>query len=147
MSWARIETPTVTRAHIRQARAAGTPPPEGKPDDFDAYMQRLAALIPAEVVALYLTFHTEADPRSSFAWWWPLICLALVVLVRIAGTREPGGSFWSFQKIAVAVAAVSFVLWIYAMGDKIWGFTVSEPIWIAATIGIWTIVVPYFYKG
>ena len=51
------------------------------------------------------------------------------------------------QPTAVAVAAVSFILWIYAIGDTIWGFAVSEPIWISAGIAIWTIAVPYFYKG
>ncbi len=147
MTWAHIEKPTVTLAQARMAMAAGGTP-AGKVDDFDAYMQRLVQLIPAEVVALYLTFHAAAAPGGSFRWWWPNICLALTVIVRFFGTRKPDGAVWNFQPIAVAVAAVSFVLWIYAIGDEIGGFQFkAEPIWITAAIAIWTIVVPYVYKG
>ncbi len=150
MSWVRIERPTVTRQQIMQAAAAHQAAPPGKVDDFDAYMQRLVQLIPAEIVALYLTFHGLADPKGSFALGWPIICLGLVIIVRILGTHDPGFSilmFWKCQWIAVGVAAVSYVLWIYAIGDTIWGFTVRKPIWISASIAIWTIFVPYFYKG
>ena len=66
MSWARIEK-AVSRARIRTAKANNQPPPPGKPDDFNAYMQRLVQLIPAEIVALYLTFHAAANPNGSFA--------------------------------------------------------------------------------
>jgi hypothetical protein len=147
MAWARIEKPTITQAQARIAMAAGGTP-SGKVDDFDAYMGRLIQLIPAEVVALYLAFHAASAPNGSFRWWWPIICLVLAVIVRVFGTRKPDGSFWTFQPIAVAIAAISFVLWIYAIGDKIGGleFT-AEPIWISAAIAIWTIIVPYFYRG
>ena len=104
MTWAHIEKPTVTLAQARMAMAAGGTP-AGKVDDFDAYMQRLVQLIPAEVVALYLTFHAAAAPGGSFRWWWPNICLALTVIVRFFGTRKPAGAVWNFQPIAVAVAA------------------------------------------
>jgi hypothetical protein len=147
MSWARIERPVVTEAQARAAMGTGTTPPPGKVDNVDAYMERLVQLIPAEVVALYLAFHAAAAPNGSFARWWPIICLALVIAVRVVGTRKPDDAFWSFQPIAVAVAAISFVLWIYAIGDKLWGFAIGEPIWISAGIAVWTIVVPYFYKG
>jgi hypothetical protein len=122
-------------------------PAAGKPDDIDAYMQRLVQLIPAEIVALYLAFHAAASKQGSFVLLWPIVCLALVVFVRILGTRRADGPIWSFQPIAVTVASISFVLWIYAIGDKIWKFEIGEPIWISAGIAIWTIVVPYFYKG
>ncbi len=142
MSWYRIEKPAVG-AHLKMAAA----PPAPQPDDFKAYMQRLLRLIPAEVITLYLTFRGLADPHSKFAYWWSAICLVLVVVLRIFGTRATGGSIWTFQKIAVGVAAVSFILWVYGMGDTILGFAIGEPIWINASIAIWTIVVPLFYKG
>ena len=105
-------------------------------------MERLVQLIPAEVVALYLTFHAGTDPNGLFAFWWPIICLALVIVVRVRGTLDPGGSIWSVQPIAVIVAAISFVLWIYGIGDTIWNFTVSESRWISAAIAVWTIAIP-----
>ena len=150
MSWARVAKPKVTRAQIKAATSGGQPVPEGKRDDFNAYMERLVQLIPAEIVALYLTFHASSDPDGSFALWWPIICVVLVLLVRVVGTLPSGAPVWRFwlcQPIAVGVAAISFVLWIYAIGDKIWNFAVSEPIWVSAGIAIWTIVVPVFYKG
>ncbi len=147
MAWAHIDRPTVTQNQARMAMAAGGQP-AGKVDDLDAYMQRLIQLIPAEVVALYLAFHSQSDPNGSFSWYWPIICLVLVVIIRIFGTRKPDGSALSFQPLAVAIAAVSFVLWIYAIGDKMAGLAFAgEPIWISAAIAVWTVVVPYFYKG
>jgi hypothetical protein len=144
MSWYRIERP-VPAAQAAAAAAANQQSPPA--DDFKAYMDRLLKLIPAEIVALYLTFHTAADPKSSFSWWWPIICLVLVIIARYLATRVATDPFWKFQWIAVLVAAVSYLLWIYAIGDSIAGFVIREPIWISAGIAIWTLAVPYFYKG
>jgi hypothetical protein len=66
----------------------------------------LVKLIPAEVVALYLTFKEVA---SSWLSIWAWICLALVVLVRCFGTynnaksvqrsRDPMGSMKEGSKM------------------------------------------------
>ena len=106
----------------------------------DDYLARLVKMIPAEVVALYLTFKEVASNWLSI-WAW--ICLGLVVLVRILGTRT---NEKPVQWVAVFVASVSFVLWIYATGGYLVHLNLPAGV-ISVAIGLWTFVVPMFYKG
>jgi hypothetical protein len=106
----------------------------------EQYLGRLVKLIPAEVVALYLTFK-EATAGWPGTWAW--ICLGLVILVRSLGTSGEG---IPPQKLGVAVASVSFVIWVYATGGHL--IEVNLPAGsIPVAMGVWTVVVPYFYKG
>lgn len=109
----------------------------------DVYLARLVKLIPAEVVALYLTFKEVAE---TWLGVWAAICLVLVLFVRVLGTRN--GPQVSAQRTAVAVAAVSFVLWVYATGGTILDWEPPDvPGAISVAVGLWTFVVPWFYKG
>jgi len=108
------------------------------------YLARLVKLIPAEVVALYLTFKAVA---VDFLGFWSLICLALVVLVRIIATQAPNKGP---QVPAVIIATVSFILWIYATGGYFLSLQIPAtwpPGVISAAIGVWTFIVPIIYKG
>ena len=55
----------------------------------DEYWTRLVKMIPADVVALYLTFKEVA---SEWLPIWAWICLGLVFLVRILGTHTDAKS-------------------------------------------------------
>lgn len=106
----------------------------------DEYLERLIKLIPAEVVALYLTFKEVA---SSWLHIWAWICLGLVVLVRSAGTFTDAKRV---QWRAVIVASVSFVLWVYATGGHLVELSLPTGA-ISVAVGVWTFLVPMFYKG
>jgi len=132
-------------------------------DKAASYVERLTRLIPAEVLGLYLTFRGMAAPDTvqraaetsersdSFTLLWPVICLMLVILSRIWGSLPPGTSFaQTLQKaqwLVVGISAVSFVLWVYATGDNFFGIVIEDQRWIGAAVGVWTFVVPWFYKG
>src|SRR3989338_6254044 len=106
----------------------------------DDYFGRLIKLLPTEIVALYLTFKEVA---TNWLGIWAAICLVLVVIFRIVGTNRPEkGS--PIQLIAVLIAAVSFILWIYAMGGYILQIQVitDNPGIISAAIGVWTVLLP-----
>jgi hypothetical protein len=110
-------------------------------DDIKQWMDRLIRLIPAEVVAVYL-----AGRGYSTNWLgiWAAICFVLVFIIRIWGTNQPGkGVQWP----AVIVAAISFVIWIYAMGGNLLNLALPDPGIASAAVLIWTVVVPIFYKG
>jgi hypothetical protein len=92
------------------------------------------------VVALYLTFKEVA---SGWLPVWAWICLGLVVLFRAFGTHAAGRNV---QWTAVFVASVSFALWIYATGGYLVRVTLPAGA-ISVAIGVWTFVVPMFYKG
>lgn len=121
----------------RQAQRVGAFAPD---EPGDEYFARLVKLIPAEAVALYLTFKEVA---SSWLGIWAWICLGLVVLLRSLGTRSKDKPV---QWAAVFIAVVSFVLWIYATGGYLVQVTLPTGV-ISAAIGVWTVAVPYVYKG
>ena len=109
----------------------------------DPYLSRLVKLVPSEVIALYLTFKEVA---SAWLGIWSVVCLLLVAVARILGTQEKGKSV---QGGAVVIALVSFVLWVYATGGTFPGLSLPAgmPGLISVAIGVWTFLVPYFYKG
>jgi hypothetical protein len=111
------------------------------------YYERLLKLIPAEVVGLYLigVGIIPSGVRIGLAAW-AAACLALVVLVRAGATRDPGASLGP-QWAAVVVAAVSFVVWVYALGGPFAAYHIAIP-WVGSlAVLVWTFVVPYFYRG
>jgi hypothetical protein len=124
---------------VRAVSAAAAEPP-------DPYFARLVKLVPSEVLALFVTFKQAA---TGFLGVWSLICLGLVIVVRTIGTRQAGKPI---QWLAVAVAAISFALWVYATGGYLEGLKLPDApsnaqAGLSIAIGVWTFVVPYFYKG
>lgn len=150
----RIEKPSKIGAQAGGDRAE---------DDAARYVERLARLIPAEVLGIYLTFRGLAGPGSPqnnggvtdspdlFALSWPVICFALVILSRIWGSRPPGTSVSKALSTAqwpvVFISTVSFVLWVYATGDSFFNLTIEDQRWISAGVGVWTLIIPWFYRG
>lgn len=119
------------------ARAATVGKPAGP---ADPWLARLVKLVPAEVVAVYLAGRPLAEAR--YAGEWPVACFALVIIVRAWGTRDRRGPQW----ISVAIASVSFVLWVYAMGGRFitWNLDVNLA---ALAVLVWTTLVPVFWRG
>jgi hypothetical protein len=135
----RIRSP---KGRIAQTKEVAPAAVQAEPDP---YFARLVKLVPAEVLALFVTFKQAA---VSFLGTWSLICLVLVVIVRTIGNKQAGKPI---QWIAVAVATISFGLWVYATGGHLGALKLpNKPEAEAAVsiaIGVWTFVVPYFYKG
>jgi hypothetical protein len=159
----RVYAPSAIRTRGGEADAAA---PTG------AYMERLVKLVPAEAVAVYPLLFNEARSladainraRAIALVSW--IILAIVVVLRWQATASPErGPQW----LAVGVAAVSYIIWVYVFGGHfgIEGFL--HP-WLPALSGdptappdpdmakfksligslalvCWTLVVPAVYKG
>lgn len=109
--------------------------------DLGHWMERLIKLIPSEVVAVYLAGRGYA---TNWAGIWSVVCLVLVFAVRIWGTR---GRDQRPQWITVFVSAISFVIWVYAMGGHIAGVMLPDPGIASAAVLVWTVLVPVMYKG
>ena len=92
--------------------------------------------------------HVVEIARKGYAekWLgiWSLICLALVFVSRILGTSEPAKRV---QWWGVGVSAVSFVIWVYAIGANILDFQLSDKGVAYIAVLLWTFAVPYLYKG
>jgi hypothetical protein len=115
MSAFRIERGVVaeerTALHARTAfRKKYTVPP----DEFGA---RLTKLIPADVVGLYLAGRGIAA-SSDVSVIWIVLCLCIVVLARALLTRDKSRRVWfsGTQWDVVAYSAISFLIWVYAIG-------------------------------
>jgi hypothetical protein len=134
----RIRRPGTLVAH-------GAEPTEG----LAAYMGRLVRLIPAEVLAVYQTLYgILSDPQPSpFLIWLPVLGIALVILVRMWGTRDESGSWATVQWAAVFVATVSFIIWVMVSKHSIGGFVLPDLRIGSALMVLWVFAIPYFYKG
>jgi hypothetical protein len=106
---------------------------EGKTDDF---LTRVSKLIPAEVVGIYLTGRQVAVDHSAVGQW-AAICLALTILFRVLGTSQNvRESFKTAQWDAVIYCAISYVIWIYAMGDQLANLGLGEKQFWASLLAI-----------
>ena len=129
----------------------------GETGSSGAYLERLVKLVPAEAIGAYPLLMDAATKAG--AWAQLLLCwalLGLVVLIRAKTTATDGNNA---QWPAVAIAAVSCVIWIYAMGGD-FGLSALMAVLGVATANAadaiflrnlalvsWTIVVPLYYKG
>ena len=127
-------------APLRIRRASPVATAVADRGDVKSWMERLIKLVPSEIVAVYLAGRGYA---AAIPGIWPLICLGLLLIVRLWGTHERGkGPQW----IAVGVAAVSFVIWVFAMGGQMVGLSLSTGT-ASLLVLIWATLVPVFYKG
>ncbi len=143
--------------------AKGARAPAGPPA-VDTYMERLVKLVPVEAISAYPLLQPLTDPVGPWAVFvlaWVL--LAVVVALRWKATSAPRqGPQW----VAVGIAAVSFVIWVYVMkGD--FGFyelflhfakdgdtpvdagkhLAAQQFLSSLALVVWTLLVPVFYKG
>jgi len=103
-------------------------------------MERLVKLVPAEILAVYMAGRSHA---AAIDGAWPLVCLALLVVVRIWGTHERGrGPQWS----AIAVAAISFLIWVLAIDGRILTLAVNSDL-ASLLVLVWTTVAPLIVRG
>jgi hypothetical protein len=132
----RINRPTAGAAPAA-AGPGGALPPNGDP-----WLTRLVKLVPSEVLAVYLA---GKELAKSWLGIWAFICLILVIVARAFTTK---GDAKPVQWASVAVSSASFVIWVYAVGDHFFAWTLPPDTGIASiAVLVWTFLVPYFYKG
>jgi hypothetical protein len=111
------------------------------------YIGRLVKLIPSEVIGLYLlgVGIIPADQKPAFAIW-AAVCFLLVILVRAYATSDQASGLKP-QWIAVAISAISFVIWVYTLGGPFADYGLYQPYIGSLAVLVWIFVVPFFYKG
>jgi hypothetical protein len=129
----------ITRKTIRSVAREPT-------TDFKDYLGRLTKLIPAEVISLYLVGKGIIQADRNLLLFWTLFCFVGVILVRLYGTADPQKNLPP-QLSAVFIACISYLIWIYSMGDVFVTLGVHFPSLSSLLVLSWTFVVPYIYKG
>ncbi|MBN3882539.1 MAG: hypothetical protein V7K64_32400 [Nostoc sp.] len=120
------------------------------------YSERLLKLIPSEVLSLYVAVRglwidplklnsSPAEGASlSFLDFWPIICIVLLILFRLWGTRLT--TDWKTTQLkAVAISAISFVIWVYTLGDDILGWHLPDTRYAATAAIVWVFAIPIFF--
>lgn len=111
------------------------------------YFERLVKLIPGEIISIYI-FGVGVIPAAekTALWVWPAVCLIFLFWLRAEATKT-GSSLTTAQWPAVIISAVSFLIWLYALG----GVFATLPFYKAyigsLAIVAWTFIVPRIYKG
>ena len=132
--------------------AAPPPAPSGAPD---GWATRLAKLVPAEALGLYgaaagmvpqASAQLTAGQRQLSLQVIALVCLAFSAAIRIKGTAGEDGKP---QFAAVAIALISFLIWLVALGPGNAPFPLPAGLSFAAPIVavLWATIVSFFYKG
>lgn len=141
--------PAARAPNLPGMAADPTVPAPAPTASVDDYVQKVIKLIPSEMVGAYLVGATMA-PTVVGEQWWAAVCLVAVIVLRVYLTRRgpdastPGRNV---QWDSVAVAAVSFVIWVHAMGDHLPGLG-----WVPAHVAsqaliLWSIFAPIIVKG
>ena len=139
--------PLIEVRGITEAESQSQGPGRSATPSFDTYFGRLLKLIPTEVIGLYLV-GKGAIPAD--AHWtlviWAIITACSVVIVRFFGTMDAIAPR-KVQWLTVVISLVSFMIWIYSMGDVFSYFGLYVPHIGSLLVLIWTFLVPFFYKG
>lgn len=135
----------ITRPKVRRVDA-------GKAEGAKDYLDRLTNLIPTEVISAYLigkgVLVSGDTAETPVSYWvgWTIFGFVLVVISRLFGTADPKEN-QSPQLIAVMIACVSYVVWIYSMGDVFALLNLYKPqLGVLIMVG-WTALTPFLYKG
>lgn len=121
------------------------------------YFVKLASIAPATVTGFYLTFRplvignlTPEQVRADWlAPWFPWICVALAVLVKIWETHR--GKWWQGQWGAVGISTFAFLLWVISMGHYMaiigdWNWLKDARV-APLLVGVFTFVLALLVKG
>ena len=129
---------------------------QGKPEEpaatvteIEPYLGRLTKMVPAGVVAFYMTGEAlvqPADPRPYHLLILALIGLAILLAVRTWATRAPElglGPEWG----SVAIAVIAYAIWLHAIGGSFEAYKLRDEILGAILVLGWTTLVPIVYRG
>ena len=115
------------------------------------YWDRLKNLIPAEVTAIYIAGIGVIPSGVKIGLLvWAIFCLGCTILYIANETKTVEGKPEEKLPIDwahVAISAISFVIWVYALGGPFIELGIHYA-WIGTLVIIgWTFLVPYFYHG
>jgi hypothetical protein len=118
--------------------------------------ERLVKLMPAEVAGIYTGVRGVWLPNAPAAgdllqlavlkYWLPAGGLLLVIALRVWGTRRPGYGLGDVQWGALCISVAAYLVWIAALGDPVFGFTVDRRI-PASLLIIGGVLAPMIYRG
>ena len=133
---------------LRIRKEPDSPAPGGADDTYDKYLERLIKLIPSEVIAFYLVGKGLLPPGKKSVWvGWTIVCFIAVIVVRASTTRAREDRS-NVQWTAVIIASISFIIWIYSLGDVFTLYkNLHEPYIASLLVLTWTFFLPYIYKG
>jgi hypothetical protein len=124
-------------------------------DRREQYMEKLLRLIPADVVAAYLTIRSFWFPASTNAvdplasavrhWWLPIGGMIVTIILRTFGTARRPFSGSDVQWSVVIASGVSFLTWVFALNDPVFGLSIDPRVSASALVLV-ALLVPLLVK-
>lgn len=126
-----------------EAQAQGTVPP--------ALKDRLLKLIPAEIIAAYVTLAglvegmTKIKPNADKATLLYIIIGVLMVLTPVYLTKISGVT----KKGQLLFSTIGFVIWAFATASPLKNDILNFPseFIISTVLILYTLLIPFFYEG
>jgi hypothetical protein len=121
----------------------------------DTYAARLLKLVPVEVIVLYLAGRgvilADEAPiagmvQGTALLLWAILGLLGVIALRWWGTADRAGGE-SPQKVGVGIAAISYLVWLYSLGDVFADRGIHDARLAALVVIGWTFAAPLLYLG
>jgi len=133
---------------VRQFGPEGNPDPGGVPKP-EEYTSKVIKLIPAEVVAVFITIDgivRASNSRVPSGLYWGIFA-ALIIGTYFYVLRITQAPLLPASKGQAFVAALSFAVWVFALGGPFSYATVSwyDPIYGALLLPLYTFAVPLIY--
>ena len=127
----------------------GKTPPAGKREgtSYDTYLEKLLKLIPAEIVALYLTGiglvpQDLPENQKILLPIWVAFCFILVIVVRYKATSDQTTpANWKL----IAISSVAFIIWSYSLGGAYEAYNLYFPYLGSLAVLGWTAAAPILY--
>lgn len=136
-----MNTPGPFRVITPKTKTAGFQDTDLPSQTVVNWADRLIKLIPSEILAAYVSGRALAPEYEQY---WAPVCLALLLIVRAIGTKAPNSST---QWGAVAIAAISFLIWVYSIGGFFFSLKINDAAIPALAMIAWTVIAPILYKG
>ena len=123
----------------------GTPQPAtpvGRALRPDSYVEGLLKLVPAEIVAVWVTIRSVMDSANHTPSWLPWVAFAiLIVLTPFYMQRVAKVS----KNKQIVITTVALLVWAYSLGGIPFATLASpwyEPIYAAVLLPLYTFAVP-----
>ncbi len=112
-------------------------PRNAEPRRDDSYFEKLVKYIPADILAAYMTFSgiiTDQPNNPLWLYWVGFIgLLILAPLYTIYRPSEPPPLLYASKtKFCAVASAVSFAVWVFAIGGP---FAATWPLWYRPIYG------------
>jgi hypothetical protein len=115
------------------------------PTKADDYGTKLLKLIPAEIVAVFITIDgiiRSADRTDAMPWIYWLVFVVLTLGTYLYVSRAADLPLLSKPSWQALLSTISFVVWVFAVGGPFKDLNWYDPVYGAILLPLYTFLIP-----